>query len=164
MPWLIWKVNFCIARVSGEIVFCLSNFLSLLPFADVMVLNDIIEQAAGRQSRTPEQGGNVECLIPSLMLLFFLQFSITLYHRCVSLVWWASYHFDVHRCWNSCTVFSIDIQCWRFLSERLVHSRPTPIRIYSLSLLLSLCLSLFFLLFNFKVSFDRKLLSITLFH
>lgn len=27
--------------------------------ADVMVLNDIIEQAAGRQSQTPEQGGNV---------------------------------------------------------------------------------------------------------
>lgn len=24
-----------------------------------MVLNDIIEQAAGRQSQTPEQGGNV---------------------------------------------------------------------------------------------------------
>lgn len=113
-----------------------------------MVLNDIIEQAAGRQSRTPEQGGNVECSILSLMLLFFLQFSITLYHRCVSLVWWASYHFDVHRCWNSCTVFSIDIQCWRFLSERLVHSRPIPIYTYiqsiSLSLSLSLCLFFFF--------------------
>lgn len=37
-----------------ETYFVVSRF-----FADVMVLNDIIEQAAGRQSRTPEQEGNV---------------------------------------------------------------------------------------------------------
>lgn len=55
-------------------------------FADVMVLNDIIEQAAGRQSRTPEQGGNVEFQLLRSRYSFFLQFSITLYHRCVSLV------------------------------------------------------------------------------
>lgn len=70
-----------------RLFFCLSNFLLLLPFADVMVLNDIIEQAAGRQSRTPEQGGNVECINSFAHVTFFLTvFYHPLSQMCISCV------------------------------------------------------------------------------
>lgn len=96
-----------------------------------MVLNDIIEQAAGRQSRTPEQGGNVESPNPPLILLLFFQSSITLYHRCVSIVWWASCPFWCTPLLRILVQFSpIDIQCWRFLSERLVYSRSIPLYVH----------------------------------
>lgn len=37
----------------------LMNFF--VSFSDVMVLNDIIEQAAGRHSRASDRGGNCDC-------------------------------------------------------------------------------------------------------
>jgi len=47
-----------------------------------MVLNDIIEQAAGRQSQTPEQGGNVASLFAP-----FVKFpqvsSVHPYRKCI---------------------------------------------------------------------------------
>lgn len=56
-----------------------------------MVLNDIIEQAAGRQSQTPEQGGNVAfspaspSSITSRVFLFFFLF-FCLFSFCSSLL------------------------------------------------------------------------------
>lgn len=78
-----------------------------------MVLNDIIEQAAGRQSRTPEQGGNVECSTHVRSCYFFFSYSFL-----------SPFITDVYLLCDEhpiilmytvvetlCTVFSIDIQC-----------------------------------------------------
>lgn len=56
-------------------------------------------------------------------------------------------------------IFSAEDFCLSalYIVDRLLY-------VYTVYLSFSLSVSLFFLLFNFKVSFDRKLLSITLFH
>lgn len=52
----------------------ISNGPHPCPFADVMVLNDIIEQAAGRHSRASDRGGKTHQidtkngLLPGLMM------------------------------------------------------------------------------------------------
>lgn len=66
-------------------------------FSDVMVLNDIIEQAAGRRNRTPEQGGNVTGPFPFYSPL--LQFLSPLSQMCISCVM-SILLFDVHRSSN----------------------------------------------------------------
>jgi len=105
--------------------------------ADVMVLNDIIEQAAGRQSQTPEQGGNVAFLLlrsfltSSLLSLQFLLVSsitcrqnvYTLFKRVMSIL-----PFDVHYDLRSfvCTTSLLhsDTSLRRFLACAPFYVRP----------------------------------------
>lgn len=60
---------FCHWRHRDDHSWAISPF-PIVSFVDVMVLNDIIEQAAGRQSKTPEQGGNILRFIPPPSSLF----------------------------------------------------------------------------------------------
>lgn len=87
-PLSTWKVR-CEFYICSSIGFnsALPFKLNFYMFTDVMVLNDIIEQAAGRQSRASEQGGNlshVYLYAPYIFLkIYQLFFSIFFVCACV---------------------------------------------------------------------------------
>lgn len=106
-----------------------SNTFSLL-FADVMVLNDIIEQAAGRQSKTPEQGGNIEISYrfkSTILSSFLSQMCLYLVYRVMSIP-----QFDVYcsiiieiisRIYSPALAYLawISLSCARYSHDRLIN-------------------------------------------